>query len=105
MYELHPLLREFLVTKQQGIAEVELDAMKRALGQVMVGIAQQVPYAVTLSDLAAVETALPHLEEVATNLSDWLDAESLDWPFIALGRVYQGQSQFTQAEQWWEIMC
>ena len=103
MYELHPLLREFFVTKQRGMAEVELDAMKRALGQVMVGIAQQVPYAVALSDLATVETTLPHLEEVAANLSDWLDEENLGWPFTALGRIYGGQSQFTQAEQWYRL--
>ena len=103
MYELHPLLREFLVTKQRGMAEVDLDNMKRALGKVTVGIAQQVPSTVTLSDLAAVETPLPHLEQVAANLSDWLEEENehLIWPFIALGRVYQGQSQFAQAERWY----
>ncbi len=101
LYELHPLLWEYLVTKQSAAAEI--DQMKRDLGTVMVGIARQVPQTLTLADLAAAEAALPHLETVAANLSDWLVDEDLIWPFVALGRVYEGQSQFPEAEKWYGL--
>ena len=42
---------------------------------------------------------------MAEHLSDWLteENEELIWPFIALGRVYEGQSQFTQSEKYYRL--
>ena len=97
-YRLHPLIREFLQTKQGEIENI--DDCKRDICRVMVQIAQQIPSTVTLEVIESTTASIPHLREVGENLTKWVEDEDLIWPFTVLGRIYEGQSQFTEAEKW-----
>jgi tetratricopeptide (TPR) repeat protein len=97
-YRLHPLIREFLQTKQ-GVTE-NIDDCKRDICRVMVAIAQQIPSTVTLEVIQSTTSYIPHLREVGENLMEWVEDEDLIRPFVGLGRIYEGQSQFTEAEKW-----
>jgi tetratricopeptide (TPR) repeat protein len=95
-YRLHPLIREFLQTKQiENIADC-----KRDLCRVMVAIAKQIPSAITLEVIESTTSYIPHLREVGGNLMEWVENEDLIWPFVGLGKIYEGQGQFTEAEKW-----
>ena len=97
-YRLHPLIHEFLQTKQGEIENI--DDCKRDLCRVMVAIAKQIPSTVTLEVIESTTSYIPHLREVGENLTKWVEDEVLTWPFVGLGRIYEGQSQFTEAEKW-----
>jgi tetratricopeptide (TPR) repeat protein len=43
-----------------------------------------------------------HVAEAATTLQPWLSQEDLFWPFVGLGRFYQGQGAYAQAEPWYQ---
>jgi len=97
-YRLHPLIREFLQTKQGELENI--DDCKRDLCRVMVEIAQEIPYTVTLEVIKSKTAYIPHLKEAGENLTKWVEDEDLIVPFVGLGRIYEGQSQFTEAEKW-----
>ncbi|AOX04489.1 tetratricopeptide repeat protein [Moorena producens PAL-8-15-08-1] len=99
-YRLHQLIREFFQTKLAQLPEA--DSYKRSFCQVMVAVAKKIPDRPTLEIIAAVNPAIPHLVEAATVLTDWLRNEDLPWPFIGLGKFYQGQGTYDQAELWWK---
>ncbi|MGB7058366.1 MAG: tetratricopeptide repeat protein [Geitlerinemataceae cyanobacterium] len=102
-YELHQLIREFFAAKLGTELQEVAEASQRGVARVMVAQAQQVPQTVTLTDLAKVEEALPHLEVVAQSLTPLL-AESTDamWVFTGLARVAAAQSRWGNAEDWYE---
>ncbi|GAB4341597.1 MAG: hypothetical protein Fur0042_03170 [Cyanophyceae cyanobacterium] len=96
-YALHPLIREFFVAK--GATWPEGEALQQAfLGQ-MVSLAKTVPPTVTLADLARTRPAWPHLETAATASENILEATDSTWPFVALGRLTEGQGLWSEAEQ------
>ena len=95
-YRLHPLIREFLQTKQ--IANIE--DCKRDLCRVMVRISKQIPETVTLRVIETFSPSLPYLREVGEKMMDFLEDEDLIWPSEVLGRIYAFQSQFSEAEKW-----
>jgi tetratricopeptide (TPR) repeat protein len=97
-YKLHPLLREFFQAKQGEIEDI--DECKRDLCRVMVEIAKQIPSTVTLEVVQSTTSYIPHLREVGEDLIGWVEDKDLIWPFAGLGRIYEGQSQFTEAEKW-----
>ncbi|WP_180277798.1 hypothetical protein [Nostoc sp. 'Peltigera malacea cyanobiont' DB3992] len=63
-YQLHRLIREFLSDKLEELAQA--DELKRGFCQAMVAVAQDIPDAPTLIDIAKVTLAIPHIEETAT---------------------------------------
>jgi tetratricopeptide (TPR) repeat protein len=97
-YRLHPLIREFLQTKQIA----NLEDCKRDLCRVMVEIVKQIPETVTLGVIESFSPSLPHVCEVVQNLVGFLEGEDLIWPFSRLGRIYEAQSQFSEAEKWYK---
>jgi tetratricopeptide (TPR) repeat protein len=99
-YRLHPLIREFLQTKQGEIENI--DDCKRDICRVMVEIAKEIPSTITLEVIQSTTAYIPHLREVGENLMKWVEDENLIRPFIVLGRIYKGQSQFTEAEKWYK---
>jgi tetratricopeptide (TPR) repeat protein len=98
--QLHQIIREFFRAKLELWAGAE--GLKRAYGQAMVQVAQQIPQTPTRDQILAVTTATPHLAEAATTWQRWLEDESLIWPFAGLGRFYEGQGAYGQAEPWWQ---
>ncbi|NEO70555.1 MAG: tetratricopeptide repeat protein [Moorea sp. SIO3H5] len=97
-YRLHQLIREFFQTKLAQLPEA--DRYKQRFCQVMAAVAKQIPQTPTRDQIAAVTPAIPHLAEAATVLTDWLRDEDLIWLFLGLGRFYQGQGIYDQAEPW-----
>jgi tetratricopeptide (TPR) repeat protein len=94
-YELHPLIRVYL---REKLEESEIkDEAKRAYGQVMVSIAQTIKQTLTLTDIANLEPFIDHLKMAAEELHQWLEDEDLRWPFIGLGRFYEGQGFYNEA--------
>ena len=100
IYQLHQLIREFL----QGKMELYdgADELKRGFCQTMVAVAKEIPDTPILEEIAAIAPAIPHVTEAATVFPDWLSDEDLYWPFIGLGRFYEGQGAYDQALPWLE---
>ncbi|AOX04211.1 tetratricopeptide repeat protein [Moorena producens PAL-8-15-08-1] len=99
-YQLHPLIREFFQTKLAQLPEA--DSYKQSFCQTMVAKAKEIPQTPTQEIIAGLSSAIPHLAEVATVLTDWLRDEDLIEPFTGLGRFYNGQGIYDQAEPWYE---
>jgi tetratricopeptide (TPR) repeat protein len=68
----------------------------------MVAVAKEISERPTLEELVALNPAIPHLTEAATLQKDWLSDEDLIKPFVGLGRCYEGQGSYHQAEPWHE---
>jgi len=100
MYQLHQLLKEFFASKREQRADV--DELKRSFCRVMITVYEQIPYPPTLSSIKTVMPAIPHLKEVTTALEPWLPDENLIQPSHCIGRFYEGQSAYAEAEQWYK---
>nr|OEJ77126.1 hypothetical protein BH720_01150 [Desertifilum tharense IPPAS B-1220] len=99
LYKLHPLIREFC---QMKLAETEeQQQFKAAFAHVMLDIAQQIPQQPTRDLILELTPYIPHLAEVADCLTGCLSDEDFDWPANGLGRFYQGQGLYAQAETWY----
>ena len=96
-YQLHQLLREFFAAKLEPMKFA--DDMKRATCAVLVAVGRQIPSMPTLTILAQVAPAIPHLKEAATALEPWLTDADLLWTATGLGRFYEGQSAFAVAKE------
>jgi tetratricopeptide (TPR) repeat protein len=102
---LHPLIREFLQKKQESAAEplIAHDDLKRALTRVMVEIAKGISHPPTREMIQALIPILPHLIEVTDQFTAFLADDEFLWPFVGLGRFYDGQGLYTLAEPWYEV--
>ncbi|MGH1393069.1 MAG: tetratricopeptide repeat protein [Trichormus sp.] len=103
IYQLHPLLREFFQSKLTGLEQAE--EFKRSFCEVMVGVAKSIPHpqSVTNNTITAVTPAVLHLEETAKVANDLSNDENSIWLFTALGRFYEGQGFYEQAEPWYKL--
>jgi tetratricopeptide (TPR) repeat protein len=97
-YKIHPLIREFLQAKLA--ASEHQDKFRQAFAAAFVEFAQEIPESPTLEFIESVKEAIPHLEEVAQNLTDALRHDDLVLPFVGLGSFYQGQGLYALAEPW-----
>ncbi len=104
-HQVHPLLREFFAQK---MTREERKQIQSAVAQVMIGIAKQIPQSPTLEMIGAVTPAIPHLQAVAEDLMKLKsreecgipDDDDLTWVCIGIGRFYQGQGLYADAEPW-----
>jgi tetratricopeptide (TPR) repeat protein len=99
VYQLHQLIREFFREKLNSSEGA--DELKRAYCRALVREAQ-IPPTPTRNVVERILPVMPHLAEVATTLLPWVEDENLFWPFIGLGRFYQGQGAYAQAQPWFE---
>lgn len=103
VYQLHQLVREFFIAKrEEATAQQEslITALKQQFGQGMVEVAQQLSASPTQQEILSMTPAIPHVAEAATTLAAALEDEALIWPFVGLGRFYEGQGAYRQAEPW-----
>ncbi|MEH2404357.1 NB-ARC domain-containing protein [Nostoc sp.] len=100
VYQLHPLLREFFQYKLTGLEQAE--EFKRSLCRVMVEVTQSIPDSPTQKFIRSVKDAIPHLAEVAQNLTDVVSDENLIWLFMGLHRFYFGQGLYALTQPWGE---
>ncbi|MBN8560827.1 MAG: tetratricopeptide repeat protein [Leptolyngbya sp. UWPOB_LEPTO1] len=106
-HQVHPLLREFFAQK---MTREERKQIQSAVAQVMIGIAKQIPQSPTLEMIGAVTPAIPHLQAVAEDLMKLksreecgiADDDDLTWVCIGIGRFYQGQGLYADAEPWFD---
>ena len=126
-YQLHQLIHDFLQVKLEKLSTVTqkkitlanflfLDigqlfsnlfnrqsvstTLKRNFCQAMVDIAQEIPQQPIQKDIQRFKLAIPHLQEVADHLLDTVSDENLIWPFLGVGRFYEGQGLYNDAEPW-----
>ncbi|WP_240039088.1 MULTISPECIES: tetratricopeptide repeat protein [Okeania] len=100
IYQLHPLIRKFMVGKLQQFDSVE--EWKRSFCRVVAEAAREIPDDITLEQVKEVEVNIPHITEVAANLTEYLSYDDLITPFIRLGSFYEGQGFYLQAQPWLE---
>lgn len=102
-YCLHPLMREFF---QMKLAESDLsEDLKTRYCQVMVNIAEEIPESATQTLVLQMQLKMPHIAEAATSWNGYLSNEQLIKPFQGLGRFYQEQGFYEEAEHWWKHCC
>jgi tetratricopeptide (TPR) repeat protein len=96
-YQLHQVVQEFFRAKLQGKGESG-DTIKSSFCAVMVAQAQTVDETPTLIQIERVRGAIAHLEETANHWLESLSEEAMIWPFVGIGRFYQGQGNYKLAE-------
>lgn len=94
-YSLHQLIRAFFREKWEGLEQA--DEMKQAFAATMATVAKKIPQQPTHKLIESVSLAIPHVVEVANHLTEYLSDEDLMWPFIGLGRFYDGQGFYNPA--------
>jgi len=102
IYSLHPLVREFLRMKLREYSGV--DELKRGFVVAIVEAARKIPDEITITrqQVQEVEVDIPHIEEVAENLTEYLSDDDLIVPFNRLGSFYRDQGFYPQAQPWLE---
>jgi tetratricopeptide (TPR) repeat protein len=97
MYEIHQLLREFFALKLAEMPQQEEFMTKFA--RFLTIIAKVIPPIVTVQHQKQLIEVIPHLT-AATEFLQYLENADKFWSCLGLGRFYEAQSQFTQAEFW-----
>jgi len=104
VYRLHPLIREFFRSK----LEIEQDkstpeiALNLAFCQEIIQATQQIPRVLTKELVDKFVPLIPHLQEVATSLTDQLSDDEIILPFVSLGRLHEGQALYSISALWYE---
>ncbi|MEH2391582.1 MAG: tetratricopeptide repeat protein [Nostoc sp.] len=101
IYRLHSLIRQFFQMKLDESSEA--DEVKTAFVALMVEVAKQIPQQPNREEILNLTSAIPHIAEIATHLSQYLSDEDLIGPFTGLGWFYQGQGLYQQAELWYKL--
>ena len=103
LYQVHPLVRQFLRLQSQG--QLELVARwRKQLAAAVAGVCRdRIPQTLTLEQLQALEKVLPHIRLVAEQLAEELDEENLSWPTTGLARVAEQQANFDEALRWSQL--
>ncbi|ELR97401.1 tetratricopeptide repeat protein [Gloeocapsa sp. PCC 73106] len=102
IYELHSLMREYFQNKLEEAISTK-EQLKTKFCQGMVKEAQTIPETPVTDDLEKVKLSIPHIAESAKeSLRNCLPNEDVIWPFVGLGRFYQGQGLYGLAEPWLE---
>ena len=96
-YLFHSLIRELLHTKE---AQFDSEELKQLLCKVIVTKGKEIPQDITVEQVTTLSPVIPHLQEVATHLADYLTEEDLITPFARLGFFYNGQGLYNLAEPW-----
>jgi tetratricopeptide (TPR) repeat protein len=101
-YLLHQLIREFFQAKSIAHPHSEtVDELKRSICRVMAEIARTVPQTPTLTEIAQLTPAIPHLESAVQHLTEFYSDEDLFFASTGIARFYEGQGQYQQAEPWY----
>jgi len=99
VYQLHQLVREYFLAKLEQRSDA--DEQKRAYCQIMIEIGQQIPESPTRKLIVRLMPTMPHIAEAAISLTKWISDEVVVWPFIAVGRFYEGQGAYSEAEPYY----
>ncbi len=98
-YQLHGLVRAFLLGKLSAIEAEQALKLTVGFAQAMTAIAKTVQPTVTVKGRGSIVEAVPHLEEVAANRTTVLADEDKTWCCTGLARFYQSLNLWTEAER------
>ena len=103
LYQLHPLVRQFL--RLQSQEQLELVARwRKQLAAAVAGVCgERIHQTLTLEQVQALEAFLPHIQTVAEHLAEDLGEEDLIWPTLGLARVAKHQAAFAEALKWHQL--
>ncbi|MGH2415019.1 MAG: tetratricopeptide repeat protein, partial [Microcystaceae cyanobacterium] len=90
-YKIHPLIQEFLRYKPNK-------KLKYNFCKVMVKLAKEILDLPTQEIISSFKDTIPHLIEVAQNLTDAISSEDLIPLFSQLGKFYKGQGFYAMAQ-------
>ncbi|MEM9271783.1 MAG: tetratricopeptide repeat protein [Cyanobacteria bacterium P01_F01_bin.143] len=99
-YQLHSLIQQYFRAKLGTLEQAKI--LKHKFTEPMIAIAESIPETPIQEDLKKVELAIPHLKNVAAELIDYVKDENLIWVYVGLGRFYEGQGAYNQAEPYRE---
>jgi tetratricopeptide (TPR) repeat protein len=103
LYQLHPLVRQFLRLQSQGQLELVARWQKQLAAAVAGVCRERIPQTLTLEQVQALEVFLPHIQVVAEHLADDFGEEDLLWPTAGLARVAVHQAAFAEALKWHQL--
>ena len=100
-YGLHPLIQQYFRNK---LSEFDSSAedMKHSICKVIAESAEAIPQNIIIQQVNEVKIYIPHIVEVVENLYEYLSDDDLITPFVRLGRFYEGQGLYPQAQPWFE---
>ncbi len=102
LYRLHPLVRQFLQLQGRQLPAT-MERWRTSLAAAVAGIAgEMIPQSITLEQVEAVDSFIPHLAQVATEDPDSLSEEDLLRPYVGLGRFFQGRGNYGSALPWYQ---
>jgi tetratricopeptide (TPR) repeat protein len=97
-YQLHQVVQEYfrekLTTKNDTM-------LQNAFCGVMVVIAKSINQTPTIEEIEKIRSAIIHLEEVAKRWIGSVTQTELTWPYVGIGRFYEGQGNYGFAEPWY----
>ncbi len=99
-YQLHQLIREFLIGKREELPYAE--NIKLRFCELIAKIGRKISPIPTQLEIIELTPIIPHIVETATNLKNYLTDEYFISPFAGLSRFYQGQATYEQALPWCE---
>ncbi|WP_416666328.1 tetratricopeptide repeat protein [Egbenema bharatensis] len=100
-YLLHQLIREFFRAK--SITEPntkQINLLKQSVCHTVSKIARSIPLTSTRKGIEILDSIMHHLENVAHNLTDFIDNNNLIELFEAITRFYEGQLAYPKARLW-----
>jgi tetratricopeptide (TPR) repeat protein len=101
-YQLHPLVRGFVVVQARGMESVR-QSWRSQLARAVAAICRdRFAQVMTLERQADVAVYVPHVAKVADYDADALSDGDLVWPFIGLARLVEDQANFSAALAWSE---
>ncbi|MGJ5630685.1 tetratricopeptide repeat protein [Nostoc sp. CALU 1950] len=98
IYRLNPLIRQLFQMKLDQSSEA--DEAKTKFAAMMLEVAKLIPQQPNPEDILNLTPHIPHITEVAANLSQYLGDENLITLFTKLAWFYQSQGLYQQAETW-----
>ncbi|NEP82303.1 MAG: tetratricopeptide repeat protein [Okeania sp. SIO3B3] len=99
-YQLHQLVRRYFRGKLENIEQVE--ELRYQFCRGMVVEAKKIPQTLVKAEIEKLSLSIPHLAETATEMQQWVEDKDSIWPFVSLGRFYQGQGLYELAEPWYQ---
>jgi tetratricopeptide (TPR) repeat protein len=101
IYQLHQLIREFIHLKAEQ-EKYDITQLKVGFCTVMANIGKSVPESPTRNDLNRLTMPIPHIAEAASKWIHALPDRYIVAPFQGLGRFYESQGLYKQAEIWYK---
>jgi len=98
-----PRVRQFLRLQSQEQLELVARWRKQLAAAVAGFCRERIPQTLTLEQVRALKTDLPHIRLVAEQLAEELEDENLLWPTSGLAWVAEHQAAFAEALKWWQL--